>query len=264
MIPKTVKGWYHFMKAYEITLNSERNVTLTAYIQGAGGEFQGMTKRPAMIVIPGGGYDYCSSREADPVAFAYLKAGYQAFVLRYSVKENKVWDTPLKDYEAAVDLIKERAVEWHVDTDRIAIIGFSAGGHLAACAATASSRKPRAAILGYPVISTHKRWNPTSPDPCDFVDKTTCPCFVFASRNDDCVPITDSLNFLNALEKAGVPFESHIYSYANHGFSTCDPQLNNRDWCCNRTPNWVQDSIEWLREVVGDFTDGVLGPKKRW
>ena len=62
MIPKTVKGWYHFMKAYEITLNSERNVTLTAYIQGAGGEFQGMTKRPAIIVLPGGGYSYPGRR----------------------------------------------------------------------------------------------------------------------------------------------------------------------------------------------------------
>lgn len=252
------------METVKLVLNEERNVTLTGYIQSVGGEFGGMTKRPAIIVIPGGGYQYCSAREADPVAFPYLQAGYQAFVLIYSVKENAVWDNPLKDYDQAYETICEHADEWHIDTERIAIIGFSAGGHLAACAATMANHKPRAAILGYPVISSFARWNSTVPDPSETVDDSTCPCFIFASRNDGTVPIQDSLNFLNALNAHGIPFETHIYSYANHGFSTCEPQLNNRDWCCNRTPNWIHDSIEWLRETVGDFTDGILGDKKRW
>ena len=258
------------MEIIKLVLNEKRNVSLTAYIQPVGGEFWSMTKRPAMIIMPGGGYKYCSEREADPVAFPYLQAGYQIFILRYSVdrdgeqSKNAAWDNPLKDYDQAFETIVDHAEEWHIDTERIAIIGFSAGGHLAACAATMSVHKPRAAILGYPVISSRMRWNDTAPDPSEAVDENTCPCFVFASRHDGTVPIQDSVNFINALTKAGVPFETHIYSYANHGFSTCDPQLNNRDWCCNRTPNWICDSIEWLRETVGDFTDGVLGDKKRW
>ncbi len=258
------------METKLITLNEEKNVTLTAYIQPVGGEFWGMTKRPAMVILPGGGYQYCSAREADPVAFPYLKAGYQVFILRYSVNgniegcENAKWDAPLRDYDQAVDIIKENAEDWHVDTSRIAVIGFSAGGHLAACAATSARNKPRAAILGYPVISTTIPWNDTAPDASKLVDENTCPCFVFASRNDGTVPIRDSLDFINALNAHGIGFEVHIYSYANHGFSTCEPQLNNRDWCCNRTADWVSDSIEWLRETVGDFTDGVLGDKKRW
>ena len=72
------------MKSQVIWLNKERNVSLTAYLQDAGGEFI-FDKRPAIIILPGGGYAMCSDREADPVAMAYLKAGYQAFVLRYTV-----------------------------------------------------------------------------------------------------------------------------------------------------------------------------------
>ena len=73
------------MKSDTIVMNRERNVTLTACIQEADGEF-GFSKRPAMLVLPGGGYAMCSDREADPVAAAYLKAGYQVFILRYTVK----------------------------------------------------------------------------------------------------------------------------------------------------------------------------------
>ena len=79
------------MQQEMIVLNQERNVTLTAYIQPVGGRFEYIRKRPAILVIPGGGYQYCSVREADPVAFAYLKAGYQAFVLNYSVGAHSVW-----------------------------------------------------------------------------------------------------------------------------------------------------------------------------
>lgn len=252
------------MEQSRLILNEERNVSLTCYIQPVGGEYWGMTKRPAMIILPGGGYQYCSDREADPVAFPYLQAGYQVFILRYSLNENAVWDNPLKDYDQAYETICENAEKWFVDTDRIAVIGFSAGGHLAASAAVSAKHRPRAAILGYPVITTTIPWNKSAPDPSKLVDDKTCPCFVFASRNDGTVPIRDSLNFLSALNEKGIPFETHIYSYANHGFSTCEPQINNRDWCCNRTADWVRDSIEWLRETVGDFNDGVLGDKKRW
>ena len=86
-----------------ITLSEERNVTLTAILQDVGGEFRGITARPAVLVIPGGGYRFCSDREADPVALAYMKAGYQAFILRYSVGEDSEWPQPLKDYDRAME-----------------------------------------------------------------------------------------------------------------------------------------------------------------
>lgn len=139
------------MRLETIILNENRNVTLTAYIQEADGEFL-FPKRPAILVLPGGGYAMCSDREADPVAMAYLKAGYQAFILRYSTGKYKTWPNPLEDYEQAMALIEERAEEWHLDSSRIAAVGFSAGGHLCACAATIAKHKPAAAILVYPAI----------------------------------------------------------------------------------------------------------------
>ena len=113
------------MKTEVIMLNEKRNVTLTAYLQGVGGEFRYVTKRPAIIVIPGGGYQYCSEREADPIALPYLKAGYQVFILRYSLRADAQWPNPLDDYEQAMALIREKAEEWNLYADKIAVIGFS-------------------------------------------------------------------------------------------------------------------------------------------
>ncbi len=78
-------------------LNQERNVSLTAYIQGVGGEYRYVERRPAVLILPGSAYQYCSDRETDSVAYPFLRAGYQAFILRYSVKEYAVWPAPLKD-----------------------------------------------------------------------------------------------------------------------------------------------------------------------
>ena len=124
------------MEKEVIVLNEARKVTLTAYLQDVEGEFGNIPKRPGILVLPGGGYQMCSDREADPVAFPYLKAGYQVFVLRYSVKKDALWPQPLEDYDAAMDLIRSRAQEWKLYPDKIAVIGFSAGGHLAGAAAT--------------------------------------------------------------------------------------------------------------------------------
>ena len=102
------------MKILEAAINSRQDVSLTAYLQDAGKEFRNITKRPAVLVIPGGGYQFCSDREADPVAFAYLKAGYNAFILRYSVGADHKWPEPLEDYEDAMKYIEIHAEEWNV------------------------------------------------------------------------------------------------------------------------------------------------------
>ena len=238
-------------------------MTLTAYTQAVGGSFSYIPKRPAILIIPGGGYQFCSDRESDPVAFAYLKAGFQAFILRYSVGEHAVWPNPLEDYEQAMDLIRSRE-DWNVYPDKVAVIGFSAGGHLAAAAATMSRNRPNAAILGYAVASDDVRGcNPTAPDTVAAVDKNTCPCFLFATRTDEIVPVENSIKFMDALVKAGVAFESHIYSYGPHGFSTCDSSVHEMATPISaRVPNWVGDSIGWLKEMLGDFGDGTMTEPK--
>ena len=241
------------MKALELVLNEKRNVTLTAYIQKVGGAFEHIEKRPAIIILPGGGYYFCSDTEADPIAFVYMKAGFQVFILRYSVDEHKAWRNPLDDYEQAYKLICEKSEEWAVDTSKIAVIGFSAGGHLVGCAATISECKPNAAILGYPVLNrkTVDKYSTETPDVVASVDENTCPCFIFASRNDNTVPIENSIQFIDALNQNGVDFECHIYSDAPHGFSVADETVNAKAMdMCSRTPNWTADSVSWLKEIL--------------
>ena len=241
------------MKVEKLILNEERNVTLTAYIQKTGGEFSNIEKRPAIIILPGGGYDFCADREADPIAFVYLRAGFQAFVLRYSVAAHKAWRNPLDDYEQAYRLICENSAEWSIDTDKIAVIGFSAGGHLAGCAATVSACRPNAAILGYPVLNrkTANYYSADAPDVVASVDENTCPCFIFASRNDNTVPVENTIQFIDALTKNGVGFECHIYSDAPHGFSVADETVNEMALdMCSRTPDWTADSVAWLKEIL--------------
>lgn len=252
------------MHSETLVLNQERNVTLTAYTQDVGGSFSYIPRRPAILILPGGGYQYCSNRESDPVAFAYLKAGFQAFILRYSVGEDSVWPNPLEDYEQAMELIRSKAEQWNVYPDKIAVIGFSAGGHLAAAAATMSRNRPNAAILGYAVAGEDvKGCNPTAPSAVAAVDEKTCPCFIFATRTDEIVPVENSVNFMQAMIRAGVSFESHIYSYGPHGFSTCDSSVHELDTAISqRVPNWVGDSIGWLKEVLGDFGDGCMTEPK--
>jgi len=256
------KGGTH-LKTETIVLNQERNVSLTTFIQAVGGEFGRIGRRPAVLVIPGGGYHFCSDREAEPVAFAYLKAGYQAFILRYSLNEQSVWPNPLDDYEQAMALIRQNAALWHVEADRIAVVGFSAGGHLAACAATMSRNRPNAAILGYPVIDGNcaREYQRTAPDVVAHVDENTCPCFVFATRTDNLVPASNTIHLIDALYRKEVAFESHIYSNGDHGLSTSDASIEDRPFC-ERYSRWVSDSIAWLADVLGGVTpQGLAEPR---
>ncbi len=215
------------MKTEKIIINEAKNVILTAYLQAAGGEFSNINKRPAVLILPGGGYQMCSDREADPVAFMFLKAGFQALILRYSVGEHSKWPDPLKDYDEAMKLIRQKSDEWHIFPDKIAVAGFSAGGHLAACAAAVSENRPDALILGYPVIDekTVHIYAKTAPDAADLVSSKFCPCFVFATRNDSAVPVSNTLKLVNALEKNGISFECHVYGFGPHGVSTADSSV---------------------------------------
>ena len=248
------------MKTEVITLNKERNITLTALLQDVRGEY-GFSERPAMLVIPGGAYVGCSDREAEPVALEYARAGYQVFVLRYTTGENCAWPLPLEDYEAAMELILQNAEAWHVSKERIAVVGFSAGGHLAACAATMAKHRPAAAVLVYPVIIPEQKvlptimrnGNPLLPKPNEQVDGKTCPCFFASACDDSTVPIRNTLVMAEALDAHGIPFECHIYSAGGHGFSLAVPHIF-RGSACARTKNWVADSIGWLNEQLGTLT----------
>jgi acetyl esterase/lipase len=141
-----------------------QTVYLETYALQSSPQFQTGTRRPAVIVCPGGAYVFISDREGEPVALRFLAQGYHAFVLRYSVQTRFL--QPMHDLAKAMQIVRANADEWLLDPDQIAVCGFSAGGHLAASlgvlwnqpwlteslGVSAEAIRPNALILGYPVI----------------------------------------------------------------------------------------------------------------
>ena len=215
--------------------------------------------QPAVVIFPGGGYtNRCDTYEGEEVARYYNQKGFHAFVVDYRVLPH-MFPCALQDAQRAVKLIKANAKEYMVDPKRIFVLGFSAGGHLAAAAATLAKNRPNAAIIGYGVVGNDvKGCNASAPDTTLAVDRHTCPCFLFSSRTDELVPVQNSVKFMQALCEHNIAFESHIYAYGPHGFSTCDSSIQNLTAAphCSRIPNWVQDSVGWLKDMFGDFVPG--------
>lgn len=249
------------MRIETFVISEERNVSLIAYIHKADEKY--LKKRPAMLVIPGGGYETFVELEAEPVALAYMNAGYNAFVLRYTTVEKGKWPYPLQDYEDSMELIGARADEFGIDVTKIACVGFSAGGHLAACAATIAKHKPKAAILAYPVILDNycDMCQTGMPYPYKEVNEDTAPCFIVTVRDDMIIPVKNSLAFASALEDWNIQFEMHIYSLGQHGFSTAAASISIVE-TCNRLPEWIDYSVNWLDEIMGKLTvSGYTEPK---
>lgn len=243
------------MKTIEIVLSEERKASMTMYLNLESPEF-GFTKRPLMVVLPGGGYTMCSDRESEVVALKYLAEGYQACILRYTLRDKAPWPQPLLDYEETMEHIAAHAEQWHIDMDHTAVVGFSAGGHLAASIVTMAVHRPKAAVLVYPAILREicNVCQPNLPLPYEHVDANTSPCFIVAARDDAMVPVSNALQMALALEKAGVSFETYIYASGQHGFSTATPAIRTSE-ACARLPRWVEDSIQWLGEIMGRLTN---------
>ena len=242
------------MKTEIINLSNE-GVTLTAYILDSSNEMSNWNYRPAMLVIPGGGYNFCSDREAEPVAMAFASKGFNTFVLRYSIGKGKAaFPNPLNDAEEALRMIVDNSEKWHIDTNRTAAIGFSAGGHLCAALSTMGAIKPKAAVLCYPCILSSIGDILAEPVPSvdEYVDGTTPPTFIVSSREDTCVPIENSLRYADALEKAGVDFEMHIYSKGYHGFSLANEVVFSKeeDYLYNiHLSGWFELCAAWLKKT---------------
>lgn len=243
------------MEVKTIVLNEERHTSLECYLQPVGDPYDQIKARPAVIVIPGGGYTHLAGRESEPVAFVFLRAGFQVFILRYGINEYAVWPGPLEDYEQAKALIESHP-EWNVAPGKTAVIGFSAGGHLAACTATMAAHRPDAAILGYGLYIGNevKNYVANAPDVISAVDTSTCPCFVFSNVTDPVVPVRNSLALLGALQEKGVPYEAHLYSSGSHGFSVGDETvLCSGVSVSDRSACWTDDCLSWLSELWSPF-----------
>ncbi len=230
--------------------------TLTSYVLGDDPGLTGGQPRPAVLVLPGGGYRYCSPREAEPLALAYLAEGFDAFVLEYATGDHP-WETSYADALAGLERVRDHAQSAGTHPAPVAVVGFSAGGHLAASLGVSAPRRPDALVLGYPV--TLASFGPVMGkriiDTVEAVDDATPPTFLFSTQGDRTVPIEHSLAFCSALARHGVPFESHIYLLGPHGISLAKPltATGRADFVDADVAGWVADSVRFLHQVLGDY-----------
>lgn len=227
----------------------------------------------AVVVLPGGAYAHLAANlEGRQVADWFTSRGFRAFILQYRLSSNGyLLPVPLLDARRAVQTVRARAADYHIDPNRIVIIGFSAGGHLAALASTQFvegkadvedpvervSSRPNFTVLGYPWIgaistdTSHLSYCKSFDvmDRCEdlraryspdlFVTRDTPPTFWFHTFNDQTVPVEQGLRYYEALVKAGVPAEAHIFANGPHGTG-----LGKSDPALDQWPNLLEF---WLR-----------------
>jgi acetyl esterase/lipase len=224
----------------------------------------------AVIICPGGGYWFENAvPEGKLIAETFVRHGVTAFVLKYRLPSDSIMRDksigPLQDAQQAIKLVRSRAKEWNLEPSKIGIMGFSAGGHLAATAAThfstayipnkeAISLRPDFAILIYPVISfsdslMHKGsrdlllgTKPSEEQVKRFsnelqVTAQTPPTWLTHTGDDKLVPVGNSLRFYEALLKNKIPAEMHLYPKGNHGFVLSQP-----------TEEWMHPLFGWMRK----------------
>lgn len=268
------------MKIVTFNPNPNSKALVTGYLHEPSPEMPNRTERPCVVVYPGGAYIFLSDREAEPVAMGFYTRGYQVFVLDYSIGEMASELRPLIDGSLTLMKIRENSKEWHILPDKIAVLGFSAGGHAACTLGTLwdcpelkakidtknGLNRPDAMILGYPVITaypdleSHKEsihaicgGEPT-PEQREFfslekhVTEKTPPTFVWHTQEDDCVPLENTLLLVEALRKHNVPLEYHVFQKGVHGMSLCNVEVGSEN---PHNALWFRLCAEWLDDLFG-------------
>ena len=240
--------------------------------------------RPALLICPGGGYQWTSERENEPIAVQFLARGYNVFVLKYSVAKMSSNLRPLLEAALAIKHIREYAKEYNIDPNKVYIMGFSAGGHLACSLGVYWNSnilhnvlnneinreiyRPNAMILCYPVITAtcpthlgtlHNFCGTENPDDellnlfsLDLhVDADTPPAYIWHTENDAAVPVQNSKNLALALKKYNIKHELLLFPEGNHGLSLATHET------CHEIPEnnphpasvWVDLADNWMKKL---------------
>lgn len=251
-------------------------VRLMTYI----GDDDGLTisPRPAVVVLPGGAYTQLSDYEGEPVAELFLAAGFQAFVLHYSLDENARFPRPLQEVSMSLQHIRDNAEAYHVDPEKIFLVGFSAGGHLAASFGTMWRRdeakadptmpteynRPAGMILSYTPteldpekifsefvdriagknasLAERKKYSPA-----EQVDEYTVPAYIWHTGDDSLVPIHHALAMAERLSAYQIPYEMHIFPHGTHGLGMACTE--------DRVPKsevagWCEEAVAWAKRIA--------------
>lgn len=272
------------MKAYVVDLKEKypflQGGSLQCVLMDMPFDIETDWKRPAVIVVPGGGYGMVSKREGEPVAAQFLAKGFQTFVLTYLCQPDGVrYPEQLFELSCAVDYVKKNAKALCVNPDEIFVIGFSAGGHLTGTLAVEHQNvskkagveldcKPTATGLCYPVISSIHGHLPSYENLLDgytdeaqaellktlnldeAVSKSTPPAFIWATAEDQLVPADNSIRYAWALDRQGISYELHIYPTGEHGLSVGDKEICTGMGETQKSARWVNDCIEFFHRYV--------------
>lgn len=282
----TIQIWNE--EEYQYDVESNFIPTLTSYLH------EEHIKRSAVLVIPGGGYGYVSPTEAEVIVDQFYNAGHNAFLLTYTVNPfgtgKPLMYQPLRDISRSVVLIRENGSIWNVKDNQIAVCGFSAGGHLTGSLGVhwdreylkdirgikKFSNKPDALILSYPVITSGEYAHRGSFDNLlginatdellehmsleKQVSKNTPPTFIWHTVEDGAVPVENTMLFAQALRKAGVSFEMHLFPKGHHGLSTAvaedERYVNRRNSpVLEQTDKTIMKEFEEMKRTT---PDGIL------
>ncbi|MQS89436.1 alpha/beta hydrolase [Companilactobacillus mishanensis] len=253
---------------------------LDTYFLDKIGDFDKVVNHPLAIIIPGGGFNFHSDREAQPIAMKFASEGIHAIVLHYQLlKDGKsVYPAAVQQLATTMNWLKEVQAEHQIDLDKILLVGFSAGGQIVtnynSLMTNPDTAKevfkdklnvtPRAVIVGYPVIDLEAGWpgddekiKQISPSKLfwhsqDTVTKNSKPAFIWQTITDQTVPVRNSLLYASKLEEMNLPFELHLFSSGRHGLSlaTYQTQEPGGDKYLNdQVSKWWSLCMNWLKEI---------------
>ena len=267
------------MKVFTVDLYNEFHLSrpengrgyLTCYVREPA---NGISRRPAMLVLPGGGYSSCSDREGEPIATKFVGEGYQAFVLDYSVSPVKF---PVSFLEASLSMayIRGHAKELYL-TGMVGGIGFSAGAHLlgllSACYEDSPAElpvkkevfRPDASVFSYPVVTGNPAYYHGDSVTAlmgenaelrayfsieDHVTANSSPAYIWTTATDAGVPAQNSLLLAQAYAQNKAPYELHVFAEGPHGLSLCTEETRSGvpEYVNERAAAWLSMAISWLK-----------------
>ena len=227
-------------------------------------------KRPAIVICPGGAYGMTSDREAEAIAVRFMGMGYHAVVLRYSVAPAR-YPVALRQLAKTVALLRKNSEKWHIEKDKIIVSGFSAGGHLAASLGVFWNTeelakitemdnqmiRPDGMILNYPVITSGEfgheerdRYEELKDQmSLEFqVTEDTPKTFIWHTFEDQTVLLDNTLLFVQALYKKGIPVEYHVFPQGPHGLGLANELTANENGrgIVRACEPWSELAGKWL------------------
>ena len=240
----------------------ETEAALTACCRSRTGLLADDGARWAVLILPGGGYARIAPAESEPVALAFAAAGVQAFTLAYSVLPAR-WPQPFLEGAAALAWMRGRAGDFGFRPDRVAVCGFSAGGHLAGSLAclwrdpilkdrlglAPEQVRPNGAILCYPVVKEERFLAPVGAPRLDGrVPADHPPAFLWTTGADGTVPPENTLAYARALGEKGVPYELHLFQDGPHAMGLADRESARDEAHYDvHAAAWHGLCVDWLR-----------------